>query len=123
MKYIKKLNIDFDNWEKINNNFFNEKYVLIQLNQEEKNKYLLFINFLLQNNIFDKFFVNFFNKKTTFYWDNFYKNEEDKIIDLISETPFNTLIPLSFNWNKTNEGFEFWNDIFKKWLILMNKIK
>jgi len=118
MKYINKLNIDFDQWDKIRDDLFDEEYVLSKLNDEDKNKYFLLKKFLLKNNIFNKFFINFFDNKSSFIWDISFNNEY-KIIEFIHNTYINSLISLSFNWYKSNENFDFWINILNKWVYFL----
>jgi hypothetical protein len=107
---------------------FDEKYVLSKLDNDNKIKiYYFFKKFLLENNIFDKFYDNLFNDKLSiFKW--YLKLKEDKI-GLTNENKviyfFNynktdlkyvrqVLIDLSFVWKHTKEGYDYWLDIKHK---------
>jgi hypothetical protein len=121
MKYINKLNIDFDQWDKINDNLFDEEYVLSKLNDEDKNKYFSLKKFLLKNNIFNKFFKNIFKYsiKTTWYL-KFIKDKQDnineiKVIYFIKYTQLLILIFNSFGWGLTSDGFQYWVNINDNW--------
>jgi len=131
MKYINKLNIDFDQWGKLNDNLFDEEYVLSKLNNKDKNKYFLLKKFLLKKNIFNKFFKNIFKYgiKATWYLkfingiggpiikENIY---EIKIIYFIKYTQLLNLIFNSFSWGHTSDGFRYWVNINDNWQNFIN---
>jgi hypothetical protein len=126
MKYINKLNIDFDQWDKINDYLFDEEYVLSKLNDEDKNKYFLLKKFLLKNNIFNKFFKNIFKSsiKTTWYLKSI-KDKQDnineiKVIYFIKYTHLLNLIFNSFGWGLTSDGFRYWVNINDNWQNFIN---
>jgi len=136
MIYIKKY-IDFDQWYDLNDNdnyLFNENYVLKQLNKYHNNKnknnnYFILKNFLLKKNIFNKFFNNLFKDKLTdrFTWYNHLitdnKNydinltKENKVIYFLKTNLKIDLIDLSFDWDLSNEGYNYWllikNEFFR----------
>jgi len=129
MKYINKLNIDFNQWDKLkDDDLFNEDYVLSQLNDNKKNNYLFLKNFLLENNIFNKFFKNLIDDNLTnrFDW-HFYliKNKvkltnENKIIYFLNINPKQDLIDLSFDWSLSKEKHGYWLSI-KYMFVHFNK--
>jgi hypothetical protein len=76
--------------------------------EEEKKNIIYnkrFTNFLIENNIYDKYIYNV---------------KHHIIIEYSDNTLGNHLIIDAFNWQKTPEGELFWYNIHKKWL---NKIK
>ena len=122
MKYIKRLNIDFDQWGKINDNLlFDKEYVLSKLNDKDKNKYFLLKNFLIKNNIFNKFFKNIFKCDINSTWYlKFIKDKQDnineiKVIYFIKYTQLLNLIFNSFRWTLTSDNFQYWVNINDNW--------
>jgi len=120
MKYINKLNIDFNQWDKIENdiNQFDEDYVLSQLNDNEKNNYLYLKKYLLEKGIFDIFFNNLLNDNITgrFNWYIQYKHKNklsnnNKIICFLNINSKLKLVDSSFDWRLSNEGYTYWSSI------------
>jgi len=105
MKYIKKLNIDFNNWEEIDNEF-----LIPYLYEIEYNK---FINFLRYEEIYDKFVNNLKNYDLTknFLW-IISVDKYDKFF--LVDKPI-TWITSSFDWGHTNDGYIYWAKINDKW--------
>jgi len=95
MKYIKKLNINFDDWDDINEKPFNGH-----------NK---FYNFLIKNKILNKYIYNY----------NKYKLNNNFLPDLnnfLNNSPQERFLTNSFLWRKTTEGHNFWSKKDDKWL-------
>jgi len=101
MKYIKKLNIDFDNWEEIENININYEF---KINNNIKNKFNVFIKFLNDNNVYDEFFNNLIN---------YHKNKKYKdYFNLID--PYNWIMN-AFSWH--NDNNYNWASLHNKWSI------
>jgi len=120
MKYIKKINIDFDNWEQLDNleqlDNWDENYVLNNLDIKSKTRYLIFKKFLLEYNILNTFFNNLLNKKISRFKNN---NNNEIIIYFLKNTKITNYISFSFNWTRSVEKYaiwEFYNDMWLKYL-------
>ena len=80
-------------------------------NKEFKRK-KLFIRFLKENNCYYGFFNNMLNSRLTYVDLSKYKGFDHLIkldINLIS----------SFDWEYTNEGYDFWDKLYDKWADIM----
>jgi len=104
MKYIKKLNIDFNDWIEINipNDF---------IDHED------FYQFLIDNNILHKYVNNFYNCKDisiSRIRDNF--TTIKMYLNFYSKSQF---ISSAFNWINTPEKYHFWEDYYIKWSHLL----
>jgi hypothetical protein len=99
-KYLKKY-INFNNYEEDSSNFFIPK----DCPQD-------FINFLKNENIYEKFINNLLNNNNQWKW-NFSKYCKD-----IKKQYY---LSSSFRWYKTEEGDKFWRDINDKWRNLISK--
>jgi hypothetical protein len=125
MKYINKLNIDFNQWDKIENdiNQFDEDYVLSQLNDNKKINYLYLKKYLLEKGIFDIFFNNLLNDNITgrFKWyinlikDKVELTNENKIIYFLNINSKLKLVDSSFDWRISKEGYTYWLSIEQKY--------
>jgi len=108
MKYIKKLNIDFNNWEEIDDN---------RINNEFKDN-IDFYNFLLENNILNEFIIGFKDKelKSSMTW------KETNLIDYFKKIKDKKYIIYAFNFELYNQKYNIinWNLINRKW---KNKLK
>jgi len=95
MKYIKALNIDFNNWEEIKDDldgFLIPKYA---------ENFILFKDFLIEKGLFDK------------YINNLKENNKDWKIFFLKTIP-ETWISSSFNWG-IDYGKINWNIIDEEW--------
>ena len=69
-----------------------------------------FIQFLKQNNAYEQYMLNFNNrsKMSKYYskkaFKKYFKFTEEKL-----------LITNAFDWDKTKEGFDYWDKIDDKW--------
>jgi len=107
MKYIKKLNINFNDWE------------------EYENKLDLFIghenfyNFLKDQKTIDKFIDEFYNtiKKNIFwakeYWALYYNGYTIK--DYLDNNATNEYINSLCDWDASIYGKDFWVYIYEQW--------
>jgi len=104
MKYIKKLNIDFNDWIDIDDGINLAKYK----NNTEVKK---FISFLNKNYCYDKFFNNLKNNELTsrFIWKQMNQDHFNYI------KPHNW-IDLSFDWENSPEGYDYWSNKRGLWL-------
>lgn len=41
-------------------------------------------------------------------------NKTKRIVNLMTDSPHGIIILRSFTWSKTDEGYDFWYDIYKK---------
>jgi len=71
MKYIKKLNINFDQWNNLNNN---EYYFNLFIN-DKNNKYVLYLS---QNKYFSEFLPYIKENNIKLYWNNLKNILNDK---------------------------------------------
>lgn len=76
----------------------------------EKKKQLL-TNFLMENNCYDIFVKNVENH-------NIYNRTFDGMCEYI----ITTIIVYAFIWHKTEQGFQFWYEINKKWNLFLKNI-
>jgi len=119
-----KLNINFDQWEELNNVKFDEDFILSKLNKVKKNNYLFLKKILLKNNIFNVFFDKLFNDRLVrdFNWyinlieDNVELTNENRIIYFFNTNKRLDLIDMSFNWRRTMEGHNYWLNFKIKFL-------
>jgi len=100
MKYIKKLNINFNNWDEIDN-------VLNEFIGHEN-----FYNFLKDNNILDKY-INYFN--ISYKWREINDDDSRNLNEFLNNWAPYYFIIKSFLWKKTKEHHKFWFYINNKW--------
>jgi len=110
MKYIKQLDIDFNNWDEINDNDI-DIYQIYQDYDTNVKYFDKFIQFLIDNNILNHFFINLKNSK----WNknNYYYFKNHNIVDWIDQ---------SFFWGSTSQGNDLWEKINRKWRYYKNEI-
>lgn len=66
-----------------------------------------FIEFMKQEKVWEK------------YKDNVYDNAKEVSADVLLKVILNTdihILNVSFVWKETKEGFEFWKNVYDKWL-------
>jgi len=102
MKYIKKLNINFNDWEEIDDQKF-KPYV-------DKYIYDIFIDFLKRNNVYKSFFNNIkdYNLVKNFKW------FEIDSSDFFNTQNYNEWIN-SFDWFSSNEDEKKWAKLNNEW--------
>lgn len=74
-----------------------------------------FIQFLKQNNAYEQFMFNF--KKQN----DFFRTKKSNFVNY-SPTDLWKYVDYAFNWNKTNEGWDYWAILDKKWKSLRRTI-
>ena len=72
----------------------------------------LFVHFLKENYAYEKFILNIYNKHKSQYSGNSRIFTLGKLI----EYNFSCYIDYAFTWDETNEGWDYWNDLNKKWI-------
>ena len=113
MKYIKKIDIDFDKFDDIEEKDYFHIYKSIK-NKEYIKK---FKEFLDKNGVLDKYIHNFLNNSNI----GFYGRKTDKIAKVLDRMFFLDYIAYVFLWENTDEGFDFWNSLNKKWRNYIKK--
>jgi len=113
MKYIKELNIDFNNWDEASDN------------SNEFKGHMDFYNFLTKNNALDNYLKYFHDIKSIKWRKNFMILKYYKInnFDDLNEF-FNKVNPLSyfdyaFLWNNWYK-LEYWDNLHFKWVKIIN---
>lgn len=95
------------------------------MNIETINFYYDFLNFLKENDCFDKFKNNWYNlkRRSCRGFNREYNNLElylipaDKFPTLTWDYYYCNIIYDAFPWNSTPEGSNFWHKIHNKWMI------
>jgi len=101
MKYIKELNIDFNNWDEVEN--YNEFY-----------GHKIFFNFLKKNNILDSYINNFYNIDNSRMIR--YKENLNTIKEFLDSNIKKNFIDSAFAWELTSEKPSFWIRYNVRWL-------
>jgi len=111
MKYINKLNIDFNNWEEVDDEKeFNIPKKLLPI-------FNLFKKILIKNNLYNNFINNL--KKSETSW----KLEGIKYEDYFKKTPPIYWVINSFSWGDDENGSNKWLTIYSEWSIELIKSK
>jgi len=110
MKYIKKLNINFDNWDEIkpNNNVINNLLNKYNIKYNIKYKFIEFVKLLEEYNITDRYF-NHLKNETVARWAPL----DGKMIEFFNNTSPNTWVSIPFYWNIDDYN---WYNIHKEWI-------
>jgi len=101
MKYIKELNINFNDWDEVSDN------------SNEFKGHMDFYNFLIKNNILDSFLINF---KHGYKWRNKLEIKSNNLFDYIKEVKIIEYISGAFLWDGTKEGYDFWWEKNEQWI-------
>ena len=81
-----------------------------------KNKRKIFIRFLKENNVY-KNFINNVEGKYGFY------KRFDELLFFATQGIYLNEVKGGFRWDKTKEGWKFWDNINNKWRDYYYKIK
>jgi hypothetical protein len=109
MKYIKKLNIDFDQWNNLNNN---EYYFNLFIN-DKNNKYVLYLS---QNKYFSEFLPYIKENNIKLYWNNL-KN----ILNDMKKFNYDIIVLYKLkedNYLLTYSNLDYFNTYYKKMKLL-----
>jgi len=107
MKYIKNMNIDFNDWD------YYKKENIDYPQYVDKKIYKRFIEFLKNNDIYDEYF-NKLNKIGDYYNTGLYQGE-NFFLDI---EPYNWLYK-AFSWAG---DFDKWDELDIKWCDILDKI-
>jgi len=103
MKYIKRLNINFNDWDEIKDNNFTE----FEGHED-------FYNFLKNNNILNKYIKYFYDKKYTINVSRI-KKDIVTIKDFLNYYSEKFYFYNAFTWKRTKEHYYYWFDISNRW--------
>jgi len=110
LKYIKKLNIDFDQWVELKDNYNIKLFI-----EDKEDKYALYLN---QEQYYNIFLPYIKENNIKLYWNGLNKNILDSNLSIFSNKNNIILYKLKENnYQLTYSGLNYFNKIFK------NKIK
>lgn len=90
-----------------------EKIPIKKLSLKGKNNLRLFFRFLKENHCFNNFQKAFTNSK----------HNNIQSFQNFCNTNVNLILLVSFVWGETEEGYDFWNNIHKRFITLLNQLE
>ena len=75
----------------------------------------LFIKFLKENLIYQRFIVCYEDCKSS--------NHEESFISFLKKSTPALYLVNGFRWKDTNEGYDYWHEISNKWIHCLNNLK
>lgn len=94
-----------------------EKIPIKKLSLKGKNNLRLFFRFLEENHCFTNYQKAFINSKH-----NNIQSFQTSFPDFCN-TNINLILLVSFVWGETEEGFDFWDKIHKRFITLLNQLE
>ena len=113
MKYIKKIDIDFNEFDDVEEN----DYFRIDDSMKNKKYLKLFKKFLDENDALDKYIKNFLKNNNN----NYNGKNVDNIAKVLNDLNVRYYISDDFFWGETEEGDGFWVKIYLKWDDYLNR--
>jgi len=106
MKHIKQFNINFNDWNEIDND------------PDEFTGYKEFHQFLINNDILVEYINNFNN---SYIWRSDINTDDSKNLnEFLNNWSSYDFIVKAFLWKKTKEGHKYWLSMDRKWTKLVN---
>lgn len=90
-----------------------EKIQINELTPKGKNNLRLFFRFLKENHCFNNYQKAFYSSK---------RNNCIHSFQNFFNTNINLILSVSFVWVETEEGYDFWNNIHKRFISLLNQL-